>query len=101
MPRYILKPDPAEDFYVYWSTVVESPIGWGDRKTMEAEWPNEMATERFERADATGSSSMDRFFEWGDNWIYEQKGFVGHAQLKTMCERKERMEPVLDLVRPL
>lgn len=56
MGHTIIKPKRDEDFYAVYSSVVDSFICWGTRAELEAEY--ETATsERFERADAHGSSA--------------------------------------------
>jgi hypothetical protein len=58
MPSYIVKADPNEDFYVEWSTVVDAPIRWGTAAEVTAR------RDRIARADATGTSSFDGFYNW-------------------------------------
>lgn len=64
MPSYIVKPEREVDFYFYWSTVVDCPTAWGTRAEMEALRGIDTSSERFERADATGTSSVDGFEGW-------------------------------------
>lgn len=70
MPRFIVKPDPAEDFYVYWSTIVDEVIACGSRAEL-ADWLTEYGgayqvphSVRFGRADRTGSSSLHGWYGW-------------------------------------
>lgn len=66
MPQYIVKPDRETDFYVYWDTVTDGPWAWGTRADLEQEhYP--LHAERFDRADATGTSSVDGFFDYADD----------------------------------
>lgn len=67
MPSYIIKPEPDQDFYVIWSTIVDGPTEWGTRAEVEehllAEAARHQAAEtaqRFDRADETGSSAHER-----------------------------------------
>lgn len=112
MPAYIIKPDRDEDFYVRWSTIVDCPTNWGPRATF-MEPP-----ERFERADANGSSMLPDP-ELGD-WIFggwdeetfllrEQDDLNGtdevggawllpRGNLREFCRRRDEGKPVRDLV---
>jgi hypothetical protein len=36
MSRFLIQPDKERDLYILWSTVTDSPIAGGDRKTLEA-----------------------------------------------------------------
>lgn len=66
MPTYLIKPDPDEDFYAMYSTVVDNMVAWGTRAELEDDYKHEplmVEAERFERADRNGTSAM-----WdGDN----------------------------------
>lgn len=55
MGHTIIKASPDEDFYVIYSSVVDAPIQFGSRRELEREYEHAHA-ERFDRADATGSS---------------------------------------------
>lgn len=73
MPSYIVKADPDEDWYCYWSTVVDAPVAFGTRAELEAApWmtPAEVAPDRFARADETGSSA-----NWA-NWPADQQPYI-------------------------
>jgi hypothetical protein len=59
MPQYIVKPERDRDFYIYWSTVTDSPWQWGTRAVMEAEDDDgSFKPERFARADQTAASRL-------------------------------------------
>jgi hypothetical protein len=36
MGRFLIQPDKEKDLYILWSTVTDSPLLAGDRKTLEA-----------------------------------------------------------------
>lgn len=60
MPRFIMKDRPDADWYVMWSTIVDAPVFAGTRAEFWTEFGAEgAACERFERADATGTSLID------------------------------------------
>lgn len=103
MPSFLLKPDAAIDFYVYWSTIVDAPTRWGQRSEMEAEdIERELTSDRFDRADEFGTSAHNhRHYGWGDKWIFEQKGIVSHAVLADLCGRIEAGQPADDLLEPI
>jgi len=65
MTRMILKPDRDVDFYVEWSTIVDSPIWSGTRAEMLTSL-GEGSAERLDRADKHGTSSFGRWFGYGD-----------------------------------
>jgi len=84
MPRYLVKPDPDEDFYVDWSEIVDAPCDWGTK----AELLNADNTEeRFARADKHGTSMYaTQFGGWNDKgFIYEQIGWLPRKNLKALC----------------
>lgn len=68
MARLILKPERDVDFYVEWSTIVDSPIRSGTRAELEAELGPDSAV-RFARADKHGSSSLARWFGYDDDGL--------------------------------
>lgn len=58
MSRYIIKPIRDRDFYVEWSSNVDGPLLWGSRAVLEHTDPDRFSSDRFERADETGTSSF-------------------------------------------
>lgn len=109
MPSYIIKAEPDQDFYVMWSEVVDAPTAWGSRADLEG-WfqPSDVAAERFDRADAHGTSCRllgpgIRFYDWTDaGMVYQQEGFLPRSRLRELCDRLEKDEhaPVSDLLTP-
>lgn len=87
MPHYIVKIDADRDLYVDWSTITECPAAVGDRATLTKQLGPEMSkAERWERADRTGTSSVDGFYDWTDDeFIAEQRGIVKRADLPEMA----------------
>ena len=92
MPHFILKPAPDRDEYVLWSTITECPYFVGTREECKRELsvhgPGAGASERFDRADRTGTSSVDGLDGWDDGKttgrvIVEQRGLV---ELKDLPE---------------
>lgn len=85
MPKYLVKTNRDEDFYVYWSEITDSPYFWGTRD--EVSVYDEINDERIERADKTGTSAFDsRFGGWNDEgWVYEQIGWLPRQNLKSLC----------------
>jgi hypothetical protein len=82
MPSYIVKADPAQDFYVMWSTVVDAPCAFGTRAELARFYPGpDSAPERFARADEFGTSanwpnwpSHDMPFGWQDEEFIVMEG---------------------------
>ena len=104
MPSFVVKPVRDRDEYVYWSTIVEAPLAWGDRTQM-AEYLRDKGEEgdgrRIDRADATGSSAFEGVFGWADDEvIYQQQGNVRRSDLWELCERLGSGRPVDDLITP-
>lgn len=64
MPAYIIKPKPDEDFYIRYSTIVDSPTSWGSRAELQRIEPY-ATDERFARADEHGMSA-----QWGEPPAY-------------------------------
>lgn len=62
MPRYILKPEQDHDFYVEWSTIVDSPLSWGTFDDLQMV----VAPEIKERIDTTGTSSFHGVDGWDE-----------------------------------
>jgi hypothetical protein len=103
----LIKPVPDRDEYVYWSTIVEAPIGYGSRAEMledlAGEAPADAPEIRIARADVYGSSALDGFFRWDDDsLIYEQRGLLARADLyrAAVLLGEEREAEVWDLLTP-
>ena len=115
MPTYIIKPSRDEDFYVWWSTVVDAPIGWGPRDYVPLD--NEGSPERFARADERGTSAnwpdwpvekmpfgwnvsewritnQDDLEETGEGWW-----LLPRKNLREFCRRRDAGEQIADLVK--
>lgn len=114
LPSYVIKISRDEDFYVYWSDIVEAPLMWGSRVETEeylAERPDSDRTdpgERLDRADVRGTSALwpsliDPIYNWDDpGLIYQQQGVLPRASLKALCERlgEDEQADVSDLLSP-
>lgn len=104
----IIKPDPARDEYVAWSTVVESPLCFGSAEEIVAfyavydEAPGGKTRERIARADATGTSSVIGDGEFGDRMIFEQRGWIACSKLTDLTRRlvAEDRDGAYDLCEP-
>lgn len=99
MPSYILKPKPDEDFYLRYSTVVDSPCESGTRAEMLA-WGHDPA--RLDRADERGTSALvgePPWYGWQDETIHVREGVmdptepddawwgsVARADMRAFCE---------------
>ena len=108
VPTYIVKPNRDEDFYVWWSTIVDCPVGWGPRDDSEP-------AVRYERADKEGSSVQWRApgypvpFGWDDEsfTLMEQDDLdytdawwdLPRANLREFCRCRDEGRPIDDLVR--
>lgn len=97
MPAYVIKCNPDEDLYVYWSEITESPYCWGDRETIKEYLIRNShyymdddvlkdVEERIARADENGTSAFayKEAYGWEDDGIliFMQKGFLRRHQLK-------------------
>ena len=120
MPSIIIKPERDRDLYVIWSTVVEAPLTWGDRKQTLAwaidDWrrrqpgqtPDLMSEPagRLDRADIHGTSAAGGYAFFGrwdyDGFMYEQRGILPRAALARACELLEadRESEVWNLLQP-
>lgn len=81
MGTTFIKPKANEDFYVLYSSVVDSPVGSGSRAEFEADeyWQTSgvLGAERFERADAYGTSARwgsPRAYDWTDPDLMVREG---------------------------
>jgi hypothetical protein len=99
MPHFIIKPDPDVDFYLDWSTIVDCPTFWGSRAELEAFSFVETAPERFDRADATGTSAIGGFFGGFDDneFLVREIGpepfIVKRSDMKAFCESLDPQNP--------
>lgn len=88
MPNYIVKPVADEDFYVDWSTVTDCPSMWGSREQLLR---RRVPPERLDRADATGTSSLDGIegYDQGDFWVNnlgERAFWVSRANMRAFLD---------------
>lgn len=90
MPSYIVKVNKDEDFYVQWSEITDSPYCWGPRTEVEQamkDFGYDISPDRFDRADATGTSALPGFYNWEDSgFVFEQKGYLKRGDLKAFLE---------------
>ena len=73
MPHFIVKPDRDRDEYVEWSTIVDAPVDVGTRSELGGRLGNAGGSDRFDRADASGSSArgdVQGWFGWDDEWFH-------------------------------
>lgn len=89
MPRHIIKPDPNVDLYVEWSSVVDAPTAWGTAEYLK------LSPERKERADRTGTSSMQGFDDWEDGSIIVSE--MGHCSGQYLLPRKDLLAFINEL----
>lgn len=104
MPTYLLRvsrDEPAE--YVAWSTVVDAPVTVGMTRdeavsylTHEARCAEECCQQkqiwdRLDRADCTGTSSVDGFYGYDDSdLIVEQRGLLPRECIALYANAKTR-----------
>lgn len=91
MPSYIVKADPDTDLYIMWSTIVDCPVGWGSR----ADFANEDPA-RLERADRTGTSSHNGFYNWDDKEFYIRELGTKHEDYMLQRENLKAFMEHLD-----
>lgn len=114
MGSTLIKCDPDSDRYVYWSGTVEAPHCHGDRAYVTEYLTRfehhcggaaEIA-KRFDRADATGTSSVLGWHDWDDDTlIVEQRGLLRRERLWDFCavyclEDPARKDEWLDMLEP-
>lgn len=76
MPSYIIKPKRDEDFYVTYSTVVDSPTAFGSREDYENDRTGE---DRIARAEEHGTSALwgnPPYLGWHEDTIMVREGIV-------------------------
>ncbi len=109
MPHFILKPTPEGDLYVLWSTITEVPYFAGTRdeckKVLAPEGAESAADERFDRADVTGTSSLDGLDGWDEgkttgSVIVEQRGLVELKDLPEVHRCLTEGQPYDHVLRP-
>ena len=96
MAHILLKPSADEDFYVYWSTVVDMPIGWGDNSTLRAmeDFAEELSdADRWYRADKTGTSEQwyTASFNKPNRYNYGGYGWIARSDLKKLTDVYDRL----------
>jgi len=89
MPSYIVKADPDVDLYIEWSTIVDAPISWGTAEELN------LAPERKERADRTGTSSHHGFESWDDGDMIISE--LGHCTGQYLLPRKDLLAFITEL----
>lgn len=119
MGQIIVKPASDRDEYVIWSSIVEAPVGYGNRAEiltqLREDWdrdyphatpkPGFRPEDRLGRVDANGSSAAGDY-TWGywdhDGFIYEQRGWLPRQHLYRACELLDagREAEVWDLLTP-
>jgi hypothetical protein len=111
MPNFILKPEPDVDQYVLWSAITEVPYFVGTRDECKAkltrwnEGEDAAADERFDRADRSGTSSVEGLDGWDDgkttgSVIVEQRGLVQLKDLPEVFRCMEAKRPYDHVVTP-
>lgn len=106
--RYIVKPDPEIDFYALVCTNVGDFLDGGPRAEWDTWWeerPGDFAPERFDRADAHGTSAYDRDYGWAETSIFLNRGtsegwMLERSNIIEYLRRKDAGEPVNDLLTP-
>lgn len=92
MGEYVVKPDPEEDWYVYWSDVTDRPVSAGTRaEFLEASWVAARSVEpvarRLDRADRLGSSAFFDLYWWGCEWLcFDNRGMLPRARLRGFAD---------------
>lgn len=107
MPSFIVKPKRAEDFYVEWSTIVDSPTAYGSRSELEEFLgPITARNDRFQRADDNGTSELGgKTFGWDCEEftvhnLEASPGLVSRDDLHALCDRIGTGSDTSDLIRP-
>lgn len=116
MPSYIIKVNPEDDAYVYWSTATDSPHFYGTRAEVGV-YLREIgeATDldgRFGRADTTGTSMRERIDRHGnvspglyafgvEEFIVERRGVAARCDLLELARAYGAGEPYMQLLKPL
>lgn len=78
MPRFIIKPVKDRDFYVEYSTIVDSWTFYGDRQEFLS---NGFDEARLDRADEEGSSAFPPFYKWNETSLDFRSGY-GHFEVE-------------------
>lgn len=101
MGSTLIKPKPDEDFYVLYSSVVDSPTNWGTAAELLGDPSARVDQDRLDRTDKTGSSAKwcdPPEHGWQDETIavregiddptrpYGGWGYVKREDLREFCE---------------
>lgn len=109
VPSVVIKPVRGRDGYVVWSTVTESPHGYGDRKKMAGLLRSGIRGETEDshpvlaRADRHGTSDFTGYGGWDHaGFIYKQAGWLPRRHLwrAAVWQCEGRVREILDLLDP-
>lgn len=102
MADTIIKPKANEDFYVVYSSIIDSPKYYGSRENLMGIYPD-ATDDRFQRADKYGSSALwcsphgweDTHIMVREDIVDETQGdsFVGYVErerLREFCESRQK-----------
>ena len=99
---FVIKPDPALDFYILWSTIVDAPVLWGSRtKMLAVDKYYNIHNERLDRTDERGTSSLGDppWYGWDhEKFVFEGYGLIKRSDLVELCKRMEEHRPFDDLI---
>jgi hypothetical protein len=86
--RSVIKPDPKDDFYVVYSSIVDLPVFWGTRKQMlkntkknwneDEWWPKVKDLDQADRWPYPGNEDIEEV-------IWAGRGTFSVDKLKDMC----------------
>jgi len=96
MPRYILKHEQDSNFYVEWSTIVDSPLSWGSLEDLNIDITPEIKN----RIDLTGTSSAHGVDGWDEPSLLIRDLGTGYSSWELPRQNLknflEELEPVLN-----
>lgn len=110
MPGYIVKINPNDDLYIYWSTITDCPHFCGTRAEL-SNYLDEIhvnSPERWKRADTYGTSAQVsgvdktfRFYAWDETeFITESRGLVKRSDLPELTRCLAENKPYPHILHP-
>lgn len=92
MGKVLVKPERDSDFYVMWSSIVDAPVAFGTKVSLQKADPT-WTDDYFERADRLSCSSRIFPKTWDEDFAmnFQGVGTVRRSQMVQLCERLDKI----------
>jgi hypothetical protein len=88
MGKALIKPEREKDFYIVWSSVVDAPVAFASKASIQEADPT-WTDDYFERADRLSSSSRIFPETWDEDFTmnFQNSGTIRRSQMVELCKR--------------